>query len=193
MPPEFLAFFDSFERIRHYMGYIGNGYCVTLAIPGESLTYPYDNGPIWQRSPVAPLTADDEDYVAYGAAYGTPYQMLTETGTSFVLPDMYVPNNVTHELSFGAGFYNINDLGILSPNSGESPNTTLTSDIADNDSYTFSENSASAADISTDNAVSDSKTLTTSSDEGSSCSSLGLSLIAALAFMGLMLIKFEEE
>jgi hypothetical protein len=91
----------------YYMTYIGNGNCLQVAVPGKSLTDPYDTEPIWQRSPVAPLSTPDPDFPEAGSAYGTPYLVWVD-GTSFVLPDMWTPTTlataVTHELSFGAGF-----------------------------------------------------------------------------------------
>lgn len=57
-----------------------------------------------QRSPVLPVSATEPDYNPSDPYYGTPYQDNTSGNVTFVLPEMYVPNGVLWELSFGAGF-----------------------------------------------------------------------------------------
>jgi hypothetical protein len=110
------------------------------------------------------------------------------------------------------GLVDVGDLGILAANYGGSGKNWFLGDFNGDGAVdvgdlgilaaNYGSGSASAADISADDAEvsdasaddADSETLTaTSSDDTSTCTSLGLSLIAVLAFMGLMLSKFEEE
>ncbi|NLX04669.1 MAG: PEP-CTERM sorting domain-containing protein [Phycisphaerae bacterium] len=89
----------------YYVGF-QNGEYIPMHLPGDIPVNP--GSAQWQRSPVAPLIDGvDPEFATYGAAYGTPYQDYTQPGISFVLPDMYVPDNMgiaLWELSFGAGF-----------------------------------------------------------------------------------------
>jgi hypothetical protein len=112
----------------------------------------------------------------------------------------------------GDGTVDVGDLGILAANYGKTTGATWATGDFNGDgavdvgdlgilAANYGSGSASADDISTDDAEvsdasaddADSETLTaTSSDDTSTCASLGLSLIAAFAFMGLMLLKIEE-
>lgn len=95
----------------YYVGYNGAEY-VPMDVPGSIPVSPGSSQ--LQRSPVRPLAPADVDYAAYGPAYGTPYQTPAGVGTSFVLPEMYVPDGeAIWELSFGAAFTQVPEPSVI--------------------------------------------------------------------------------